>query len=192
MRMKYVVIGTAFFCLLVLLTSRVLASGGFTSISQLNSLSEERITLESPSPTSSEQKNKVISSGSESDPTRNLSDFLTDVLAYQTAILALLIPLSFDVVSRISDRYRSEVIIKRFQKEVPFLGLIAVLVANITYILTLRFLSVESFWANSVVLFLTAASIGFMGWFFWLIFKYTSGTSFIKEKLINDARQLLK
>lgn len=190
--MKYVVIGTAFFCLLVLLTSRVLASGGFTSISQSNSSSEERNTLESPSATSSEQKNEVISSDSESDPTRNLSDFLTDVLSYQTAILALLIPLSFDVVSRISDRYRSEVIIKRFQKEVPFLGLIAVLVANITYILTLRFLSVESFGANLVVLFLTAASIGFMGWFFWLIFKYTSGTSFIKEKLINDARQLLK
>lgn len=192
MRMKHVAFGAAFFCMLVLLTSRVFASGGFAAVSQSSSFSQEKKNLEPSSPLPSEQKNKVTSVDKKSMPSRNLSDFLTDVLAYQTAILALLIPLSFDVVSRISDRYRSEVIIKRFQKEVPFLGLIMVLVANITYILTLRFLSVESYWANSIVLLLTAASIGFMGWFFWLIFKYTSGTSFIKEKLINDAKQLLK
>ena len=192
MRMKYAVISATLFCFLALLTSNVFASGGFTTISQSNPFFKEAKNLESINPAPPDQENETKGADGKRESSRNLSDFLTDVLAYQTAILALLIPLSFDVVSRISDRYRSDVIIKRFQKEVPFLGLIAVLVVNITYILALRFFSVENIWANSIVLFLTGASIGFMGWFFWLIFKYTSGTSFIKEQLINDARQLLK
>lgn len=191
MRMKYVILMTMFFSFLHL-SSGVYASGGFDNLSDLPS--SEVITQydEIKNTTTGNEGNLVIGEENGSKKTRDLSEFLTDVLTYQTAILVLLIPLSFDVVSRISDRYRSEVIIKRFQSEWAFQSLIGVLVFNVFYILVLRFLSVENFWWNSIAMLLTVVSMLLMGKFFLLIFQYTSGTSFIKEKLINDAKQLLK
>lgn len=189
--MKYVILMTMFFSFLHL-SSGVYASGGFDNLSDLPS--SEVITQydEIKNTTTGNEGNLVIGEENGSKKTRDLSEFLTDVLTYQTAILVLLIPLSFDVVSRISDRYRSEVIIKRFQSEWAFQSLIGVLVFNVFYILVLRFLSVENFWWNSIAMLLTVVSMLLMGKFFLLIFQYTSGTSFIKEKLINDAKQLLK
>lgn len=191
MRIKYAVICTVLFFLIILFSSRVLASGGFTIITK-STTTQEGKGFVFPSPISSEQKSQEPDSIGECKSNRNLSDFLTDVLAYQTAILALLIPLSFDVVSRISDRYRSEVIIKHFQKEKVFLGLIIVLAGNIFYMLMLRFFSIESWGYNSIALILTIVSMILMAAFFWLIFQYTSGISFIKERLLNEAKQLLK
>lgn len=53
-------------------------------------------------------------------------DFLSDIIAVQAAIISIAIPISFDVISRISERYKSSVIIEQFnqQWQVKILSLI--------------------------------------------------------------------
>lgn len=43
--------------------------------------------------------------------------FLSDVIAYQAAVVAITIPVSLEIISRISERYQSGVIIKKFNKQ---------------------------------------------------------------------------
>ncbi|MBP6913435.1 MAG: hypothetical protein KBC00_02390 [Candidatus Levybacteria bacterium] len=118
--------------------------------------------------------------------TNNMGGFLSDVLTFQTAILALLIPLSFDVISRISDRYNSEIIIKRFQKEPVFLFLIGILVSNILYMLFLRFFDNSFQILSGISLLLAVSSLVLLCFFLLLVSRYTS-ISYIKKKLLNNA-----
>ncbi len=122
---------------------------------------------------------------------RDLSDFVSDVLAFQTAILVLLIPLSFDVVSRISERYHSEIIISRFQGEWTFVSLVWILGINIALMIILRLFSIESLFANTLIFLLAIASMILTGRFFWLVTRYAGSTKYIKERLLHDAKQFL-
>lgn len=117
--------------------------------------------------------------------------FLSDVLAFQTALLALLIPLSFDVISRISDRYKSEIIIKRFQREPIFLSLTGTLIINITYMLFLRFFENNTQVFSEFSLFLALLSIIFLSLFLLLVSNYTN-ISYIKKKLLRSASNVIK
>ncbi len=41
-------------------------------------------------------------------------EFLADVIAFEAALIAISMPLSFEIISRISERYRSDVITSQF------------------------------------------------------------------------------
>jgi hypothetical protein len=66
-------------------------------------------------------------------------DFLSDVAAFEAVVIGLAIPLSFEIVSRISERYKSEVITKRFIHEWSTRWLQILLIANITLAVCIKF-----------------------------------------------------
>ncbi|HEX7017421.1 MAG TPA: hypothetical protein VF209_00740 [Patescibacteria group bacterium] len=118
------------------------------------------------------------------------SGFISDALTVQTAILALLLPLSVDIVSRISDRYKSEIIMNRFIKEPFFRALAIILLLNITYLLFLSFFKVESFLLTGFSFLLSIASMVLLALFFNLILQYVRSPSFVKEQLFNEAEKI--
>lgn len=65
--------------------------------------------------------------------------FLSDVAAFEGVILALLIPLSIDIVSKISERYKSDIIINTFESPWWNRLLPAFLLINIVLAIVLRF-----------------------------------------------------
>lgn len=68
-----------------------------------------------------------------------LPNFLSDVAAFEGVVIALVIPLSFEIVSRISERYHSEVITKQFFGEWEIRLLPIFLLINILLAISLRF-----------------------------------------------------
>lgn len=67
-------------------------------------------------------------------------NFLSDVIAFEAAVVAIAIPLSFEIISRISERYQSQVITKRFNQELEVRVLPLILIFNIVIAVTLKFL----------------------------------------------------
>lgn len=65
--------------------------------------------------------------------------FLSDVAAFEGVILAILIPLSTDIVSKISERYNSEIIVNTFESPLWNRSLPIVLLINIILAIILRF-----------------------------------------------------
>lgn len=66
-------------------------------------------------------------------------EFLSDVAAFEAVVIALAVPLSFEIVSRISERYQSEVITKQFIQEWEIKWLPRFLMINIILAVALRF-----------------------------------------------------
>lgn len=62
-------------------------------------------------------------------------DFASDVIAYQAAIIAIAIPLSLEIISRISERYQSGVITKEFNRQwqLGLLLLLGIVVLVLSY-----------------------------------------------------------
>lgn len=66
--------------------------------------------------------------------------FLSDIAAFESVILAFLVPLSIDIISKISERYKSDVITYLFQKPWQIRYLPLILLINIVLTIGLRFL----------------------------------------------------
>jgi len=63
-------------------------------------------------------------------------DFLSDIVTFEIAIFAFLIPLSFEMISRISERYNSEIITSFFGRKVlPLRIQIFILLSSVLTIL---------------------------------------------------------
>ena len=79
--------------------------------------------------------------------------FLSDVAAFEAAIIAFLIPLSIEIVSKLSERYQSAVIVQSFQNSFENRNLYKMLLINIGFAIFLRFLpasnSDDLFWKIS-------------------------------------------
>src|SRR4030042_5679685 len=65
-------------------------------------------------------------------------DFLSNIAAFEAAIIALAVPLSFQMVSRISERYESDVITRQFLSEWAINLFPMFLIINILLAITLR------------------------------------------------------
>lgn len=125
-------------------------------------------------------------------------DFLSDVAAFEAAVIALAIPLSLEMVSRISERYQSEVITKKFLQEWENKWLPILLIANIIVAVSLRFFvddkptsdiwKILSWLTFAGFLFITVVLIKF----FILLKKYITDMEFILKELLNEAEELLK
>ena len=125
-------------------------------------------------------------------------DFLSDVAAFEAAVIALAIPLSLDMVSRISERYQSEVITKRFLQEWSIKWLPRLLIINIIIAVSLRFFvddnptsaiwKILSWGTFSLFLFIIAVLIKFL----YLLKKYLTDMEFVLTELFYEAEKLLK
>lgn len=128
-------------------------------------------------------------------PTPN---FLSDVAAFESVVIAIAVPLSFEIVSRISERYQSEVISKQFLQEWEIKWLPRFLMVNIVLAIALRFFvqnnpsSVEwriFAWITFAV-FLSIATI-FLS-FIEKLKRYMIDTELILEELYDEAEKFLE
>lgn len=65
--------------------------------------------------------------------------FLSDVAAFEAAVIAFLVPLSIEIVSKLSERYQSDVIIRAFEDSIENKYLPLILIINIIIAIVLRF-----------------------------------------------------
>ena len=124
--------------------------------------------------------------------------FLSDIAAFEAVLLAFFIPLSIEIVSKISERYKSEVIISAFDsiwenKILPWL-----LIFNIIFAISLRFLvnddGLLGFWKICAwivfVVFIGTAVIIFRA--IAKLKKYMTNVDYILEKLSQNAKEIVK
>ncbi len=124
--------------------------------------------------------------------------FLTDVAAFEGIILAIAIPLSLEIVSRVSERYQSEVISKRFIREWPIKLLPILLILNILMAVALKFFMPNNpttpVWKLLAWItfagFLIIASIFFI--FIAKLKRYMTDPEFVLDNLFNEAEKALK
>ena len=118
--------------------------------------------------------------------------FLSDIIAVQAAIIAIAIPISFDVISRISERYKSSVIIQQFNQQWQVKILPSLLIFNIALSVCLKFL-IKNDPASLVaitLLYLAFTSflviLLFLVSFFYIIQKYSVNTSYLLNKIYKN------
>lgn len=128
-------------------------------------------------------------------------DFLSDVIAFQGAAVAIAYPLSLEIVSRISERYHSSVIIKKFNKEWQVWTLPYLLVASVIIATLLKFFSssdpseVESYFSRILALLVLALfiiSTILLISFFLVLRRYAVDTEFLVTQLLADMQDLIK
>jgi hypothetical protein len=125
--------------------------------------------------------------------------FLSDIAAFEAVVIAIAIPLSLEIVSRISERYESEVISRRFLDHWSIKWLPILLIGNIIIAVVLRFFSSgdpkTSLWKVvawiTLFAFLIMAGILLFG-FIPTLKRYMTGIDFILEDLFDEAETLLQ
>ena len=125
-------------------------------------------------------------------------NFLSDIAAFEAVIIGLAIPLSMDIISRISERYHSDVISNRFVHEWEVKWLPYLLIVNIILAIFLRFLWPDEpksiLWSISawiiIILFVLIAIIFIL--YINKLKKYSGNTYFILEDLYDEANKYFK
>lgn len=112
--------------------------------------------------------------------------FLSDVAAFQAVILAFLLPLSIEIISRLSERYKSEVVSSLFKNRWENILFPYVLIFNIILAIVMRFFVDDNF-NNGLTLFLA--------WLVLLVFLFNAYLTFrvvaITKSMISDTKILL-
>jgi hypothetical protein len=125
--------------------------------------------------------------------------FLSDIAAFEAVVIAIAIPLSFEIVSRISERYESEVISRRFLDHWSIKWLPIFLIGNIIIAVVLRFFAggdpKTSLWKvmawTTLIAFLIIAVIILSG-FIPTLRRYMREIDFVLEDLFDEAETLLE
>ena len=123
--------------------------------------------------------------------------FASDVIAYQAAIIAIAIPLSLEIISRISERYQSGVITKEFNRQWQLKVLLLLVIVNALSGVTLKFFvdsKVDSGWkilAWLIFLLFMATNVLLFA-FFDTLRQYATKTKFLLDRLFNDLTQVLR
>ncbi|AFZ22423.1 hypothetical protein Cylst_0041 [Cylindrospermum stagnale PCC 7417] len=124
--------------------------------------------------------------------------FLSDVVAFQGAIIAIAIPLSLEIISRISERYQSGVITKKFSQEWVIKRLPIILVIDIISAISLKFFvyndSVSST-LGKIIAWITFGlfliTVVLLKLFFDILRRYITDTTFLLDELFKDMEELL-
>ena len=132
------------------------------------------------------------------------TSFLSDIAAFEAVIIAIAIPVSLEIISRLSDRYESAVISQHFVKETEVRLLPYFLIANILLAIVLRFLVNEELILtlsnNEGKLWRVSSWIllgGFLTAVVMLVFyirkltKYLTDTTYVLNKLYREANKYL-
>jgi len=125
-------------------------------------------------------------------------DFLSDIAAFEALVIAIAIPLSFEMISRTSDRYNSDIIISNFLKRckikvIPIIIIILIIITIIT-----RFLVNDSPLSLLWKIFAWIALIGFIVIavlfliFTSIFYKYLTNIELVLDELFEDAEKLLE
>ncbi|MFN7852804.1 MAG: hypothetical protein ACK5OU_12800 [Dolichospermum sp.] len=124
--------------------------------------------------------------------------FVSDVIAYQAAIIAIAIPLSLEIISRISERYQSGVITKEFNRQWQIKFLPSLVIANALLGVTFNFLvdsKVDTGWEKILawLIFLLFIATNFLFFsFFKKLGQYATKTKFLLDRLFDDLTQVLR
>jgi hypothetical protein len=125
--------------------------------------------------------------------------FLSNIITLEAAIIGLAIPLSFAIISSISERYQSEVILRSFTQELPVWLLPPLLMIHIVYLIVIQFLfsdqvPISAFWKPcawvGLILCLSAVVLLFI--FVHRLKCYMTGTDFLLEKLFYEAEKIFE
>lgn len=126
-------------------------------------------------------------------------DFLSDIAAFEAAVIAFLIPLSIEIVSKVSERYESEITIRVFEERLSNKFLPYFLMVNIGLAIMLRFFINST---NGSSAFFVISSWIILVLFVWIaimillvirnIKKFVTNKHFIIEELINDAKKSIE
>lgn len=122
--------------------------------------------------------------------------FVSDVVAYQAAIIAIAIPLSFQIISQISERYQSRIIIRKIESQWHFIILMGLLFINSLLAVFLKFAIKDldkdwHFYLAWTVLTLFVTAIVTLGYFFYDFLRYVTNTKFLIDKLFVDLERPL-
>ncbi len=123
--------------------------------------------------------------------------FTSDVIAYQAAIIAIAIPVSLEIISRISERYQSGVITKEFNRQWQFKALLSLVIAEALLGITLKFFvdaKIDGYWkvlAWGIFLLFFATNFALLA-FFNNLRQYTSNTKFLLDRLFDDLTHVLQ
>ncbi|EKE11115.1 MAG: hypothetical protein ACD_15C00137G0012 [uncultured bacterium] len=126
-------------------------------------------------------------------------DFLSDVAAFEAAVVAFLIPLSIEIISKVSERYESEITVRVFEKRLSNRWLPYLLMLNIGLAVILRFSNNSTNGSSgSLVVLSWLTLIFFISMAFMIlqvimnIKKFMTDKQFIIKELINDAKKSLE
>ncbi|MBD2570685.1 hypothetical protein [Anabaena lutea] len=123
--------------------------------------------------------------------------FLSDIVAFQGAIIAIAIPLSLEIISRISERYQSGVITKKFSQESEIKLLPILLTIDIIAAIFIKFFtpadSISGYW--KIIAWITFIvfifTIYILYKFFATLRRYITDTNFLLDELFNDMGESL-
>lgn len=119
-------------------------------------------------------------------------DFLSDIIAVQAAIISIAIPISFNVISRISERYKSSVIINQFNQQWQVKVLPLLLIFNIALSVCLKFFitndpkSLLEIILIYLAFFCFLGILGILGLFFQTVKKYSVDTSYLLNQIYKN------
>lgn len=123
-------------------------------------------------------------------------NFLSDVIAFEAAVVAIAIPLSLEIISRISERYQSQVLTKKFNQELEVRVLPLILTATIIIAVSLKFFgdSTSGIWkVLAWLVFVGFLSTSVMLFIFSIkLRRYITNTEFSLGKLFGDAEKIFK
>ena len=126
-------------------------------------------------------------------------DFLSDIAAFEAAVIAFLIPLSIEIISKVSERYESEISIRVFEERPSNKFLPLILMTNIILAILLRFFVnsnnggatwvIVSSWIILLFFMFTALMVlAVIG----NIKKFMTDKSFIVNELMSDAKKSIE
>jgi len=125
-------------------------------------------------------------------------NFLSDVATFEAVVISIAIPVSFEIISRISERYESDILTRRFAQEWVVKQLPIYLIINIVLAITLRFFVKDE---PASALWKPLAWLTFLGFLFvaTVLFKflrltkgYMTEIEFILRRLFDEAEKSLK
>lgn len=121
------------------------------------------------------------------------ADFITDVIAFETVIIGIAVPISFEIISRTSDRYKSDAITTRFKQSLTVKALPVFIVINIITGILLRFFESNTDLWVGIAWF---ALIGIIIAAIWLLYFFSYLLTFLDTKALlkrftNDIKDVL-
>jgi len=123
--------------------------------------------------------------------------FLNTIVSVEAVVIAITLPVSLDVVARMSDRYKSEVLVRTFLESWLVRVLPIAVILNIILIVLVEFLlddKYTGFWwsfMSWLVLYMFLAVAVSLVIFFYRIIKYITDEDYVVDKLFHEAEKIL-